>query len=75
MTEQMTRGRGCERGQLTSAERRPEATSIDTAWRRFRDELDARILARFGLAFDPEDGDRADPDILADLALERALMP
>ena len=50
-------------------------TTLHAAWRRFRDELDARLCARFGEAFEPKNGTEPDPEILADLALERALMP
>jgi hypothetical protein len=52
----------------------PNGASFDAGWLRLRDELTARIVARFGLAFEPED-DSADPEILADIALQRALMP
>jgi hypothetical protein len=75
MTEQTTRGRVQNRAQLAGDQKPDEAARVDAAWFRFRDELDARILARFGLAFEGQDGDQADPDILADLALQRALMP
>jgi hypothetical protein len=75
MTEQTRQRPTRDRAQLTGDQKPGQATSIDPSWLRFRDELDARILARFGLAFDPKDGDQADPDILADLALQRALMP
>jgi len=75
MTEQKTPRRAPDRVQLAGVQKPGEATSIDAAWLRFRDELDARILARFGLAFEGRDADHADPDILADLALQRALMP
>jgi hypothetical protein len=53
----------------------PDDATFDAGWLRLRDELTARIVARFGLAFEPEDGDYADPEILADLALQRAFMP
>jgi hypothetical protein len=47
---------------------------FDAGWLKLRDELAARIDERFGPAFKPENGDAADPDLLADLALERAFM-
>jgi len=50
------------------------STSLGSAWQRFCDELDARLLARFGVAFRETDGSEPDPDVLADLAFERALM-
>ena len=75
MTEQTARGRAHDRTQHAGGAQPREAGSIDVAWLRFRDELDARLLARFGVAFDAQAGDHPDPDVLADLALERALMP
>jgi hypothetical protein len=47
---------------------------FDQGWRRFRDELDARLMARFGPSFEKQDRAEPDPEILADLALQRALM-
>ena len=52
-----------------------ETANFASAWRRFRSELDARLVERFGLAFQESDGDEPDPAVLADLALQRALMP
>ena len=54
---------------------RSNDVAFDAGWLRLRDELVARIAARFGQAFEPEDEDIADPEILADLALQRALTP
>jgi len=70
MTQQ-TRNRrdvACQRDEIATA-------NLDTAWRRFRDELDARIVERFGVAYQGADDQQPDPDLLADLALQRALMP
>jgi hypothetical protein len=53
----------------------PNDATFDAGWIRLRDELIARIAARFGQAFETDDGDVADPEILADLALQRALTP
>jgi hypothetical protein len=53
----------------------PNDATFDAGWLRLRDELMARIAARFGQAFETEDDDFADPDILADLALQRAFTP
>jgi len=47
--------------------------ALEAGFRRFRDELDARLVARFGASFADRDGSDADPEILADLALQRAL--
>jgi len=52
-----------------------ETANLDSAWRRFRNELDARLVERFGVAFEDADGRDSDPAVLADLALQRALMP
>ena len=49
-------------------------SSLDACWLRFREELDARIVARFALAPEAPASEPADPEILADLALQRALM-
>lgn len=54
-------------------DKRAEQAVLDAAWLRFRAELDDRIVARFGPALDASDGSDADPEILADLALQRAL--
>ena len=51
----------------------PNDANFDAAWLRLRQELEIRLAARFGAATGDQD-DEADPDILADLALERALM-
>ena len=51
-----------------------DTANLHSAWRRFRNELDARLVERFGVAFQDTDGEQADPAVLADLALERALM-
>jgi len=51
-----------------------ETTNLDAAWRKFRNELDARIVERFGVAYQGAH-DQPDPDLLADLAFQRALMP
>ena len=64
-----------ERADVASRRDAFEIATLDSAWRRFRNELDARILERFGLAFDSFDDNEPDPAVLADLALERALMP
>jgi hypothetical protein len=53
----------------------PNDATFDAGWLRLRDELMARIAARFGQAFETEDDDFADPEILADLALQRAFTP
>jgi hypothetical protein len=53
---------------------RPDDASFNAAWLRLRQELEARLAARFGAASGDQDDAEADPDILADMALERALM-
>ena len=75
MTQQTTH---CRRGQPADdpcGRDASEAAGLDAAWRRFRDELDARLVDRFGGAFGNDDGSEPDPGVLADLALQRALMP
>ena len=52
----------------------PVDATFDAGWLRLRDELVARLVARFGVAFEAEDDDFADPEILADLALQRAFL-
>jgi hypothetical protein len=52
-----------------------ETANLDAAWRRFRNELDARIVERFGVACQGAHDQQPDPDLLADLAFQRALMP
>ena len=52
----------------------PVDATFDAGWLRLRDELTARIVARFGVAFEGEDDDFPDPEILADLALQRAFI-
>lgn len=48
--------------------------NFNAAWSRLRQEMDARIAARFGVALDDRRSTQADPELLADMALERALM-
>ena len=75
MTQQT---RDCGRGRrpdLAFGQDAIERANLDAGWRRFRDELDARIVDRFGVAFRNADGSQPDPNVLADLALQRALMP
>ena len=74
MTSETARSRAQQPAKV-AAGRKLESTGIDAAWLRFRDELDARLVARYGLALAAHDGEHADPEILADLALQRALMP
>jgi hypothetical protein len=54
---------------------KPPVSSLQACWLRFRQEFDARIAARFELAAEPPDGEDPDPEVLADLALQHALMP
>jgi hypothetical protein len=56
-------------------EKTAPVSSLEACWLRFREELDARIAARFELAAEPPDDEDPDPAALADLALQRALMP
>jgi len=75
MTDHPTRSRTADATLRAAVERSQcGGTTVDRAWRRFRDELDTRLVARFGPSFAERDGGvDADPDILADLALQRAL--
>jgi hypothetical protein len=63
------------RSQEANMDELPNDATFDAGWLRLRDELMARIAARFGQAFETEDDDFADPEILADLALQRAFTP
>ena len=67
MADQSTRRRS-PRGKL------PVDANFDAAWLRLRHEMEARIAARYGVASDDRGADGPDPDVLADMALERALM-
>ena len=71
MTRQPTSCRPERRADLHSR----EAATLDSGWRRFRNELDARLVDRFGVAFQDPGDHEPDPAVLADLALQRALMP
>ena len=75
MTDHPTRSRTADATLRAGSERaRSAGTAVDRAWRRFRDELDTRLVTRFGPSFAERDGVvDADPEILADLALQRAL--
>jgi hypothetical protein len=75
MTQQTTNCARAQRADVASSRDAIERANIDAGWRRFRDELDARLVDRFGVAFRNGDGSAPDPDVLADLALQRALMP
>ncbi|HEX4235785.1 MAG TPA: hypothetical protein VH041_15940 [Caldimonas sp.] len=57
------------------AEKTSPVSSLEACWTRFRQELDARIAARFELPAAAPDDEEPDPAALADLALQRALMP
>ena len=67
MAEQSTRDRA-------PLEKLPDEASFYLAWLKLRRELEARIEARFGVALGDPSSAEADPEILADMALERALM-
>ena len=57
------------------SEKLAEEARFDAAWLKLRRELQARIDARFGVASDDQGSASPDPDLLADMALERAWMP
>jgi hypothetical protein len=75
MTQQPTHCLREQRSDVASARDAAETANFDDAWRSFCDELDSRIVARFAAAFDGADGEVPNPAVLADLALQRALMP
>jgi hypothetical protein len=75
MTQQTRDYRREQLADVASGRDAIETANLHAGWRRFRNELDARIVDRFGVAFQDADGSELDPAVLADLALQRALMP
>jgi hypothetical protein len=75
MTQQSNDRRLGLRADVASGGNAPGGSIFDSALRKFRNELDARILDRFGVAYQDSADHEPDPDVLADLALQRALMP
>lgn len=75
MTQQTRDYRREQLADVASGRDAIETANLHAGWRRFRNELDARIVDRFGVAFQNADGSEPDPAVLADLALQRALMP
>jgi hypothetical protein len=75
MTQQTRDHRREQVADVASGRDAIETANLHAGWRRFRNELDARIVDRFGVAFQDADGSELDPAVLADLALQRALMP
>ena len=63
-----------QRADVASGREALETALVDSGWRKFRIELDARIVERFGVAMQEAEGNDPDPAVLADLALLRALM-
>ena len=75
MTQQMRDRRWAPRADVASEGDEIERRNLDQAWQKFRNELDARLVERFGPAYRHADDPQPDPAVLADLALQRALMP
>jgi hypothetical protein len=68
MTQQTRDYRREQLADVASGRDAIETANLHAGWRRFRNELDARIVDRFGVAFQDADGSELDPAVLADLA-------